>query len=420
MDEGTIKLLSCEWLLESAAKDMQEAKSLGLDGKLPKLMRRQELEKWETEKEGRQAFLPQKHAAAIFHEGKRKVLVLSYGWLSSFDPDPKGQRLKQIIKFLQGQEAGSLKGCGFFMDSVCLPQCPRNKEEEAQFQKGLPHMMNLYASVTGTAVVQMPAVEEFGRPWDNGQVVVLNHTAGIRESLKTVFGAQSADKALIGPSKPEFDTTLLQFETQAQAAEKTSLFMGGRSEAGKAVKSHYFKRPSDAVTAYEKMMASLKEANGGNDVEVGAAFDAYNGRPYEQRGWCCLEERLALLVETQLGELKKDGFSRPNQTKTTEPLRPKLAKVDNEGKAESRLYNPEGTTTSNDVAEELLKQMENAEGPGPKFTNPADAEPVKKALNDFLLKLAHGKKQLIEHEELSREGTCNLLRRKHVVAPAQE
>ena len=129
---------------------------------------------------------------------------------------------------------------------------------------------------------------------------------------------------------------------------------------------------------------------------------------------------MALLVETQLGELKKDGFSRPNQTKTTEPLRPKLAKVDNEGKAESRLYNPEGTTTSNDVAEELLKQMENAEGPGPKFTNPADAEPVKKALNDFLLKLAHGKKQLIEHEELSREGTCNLLRRKHVVAPAQE
>ena len=90
LKDGTIKLLSCDWLLGSAAEDLTEANSLGLDGKLPKLMRRQDLEKKLP-----RAFLEVEEAEKIFKEKQRKVLVLSYGWLSAADPDPLGQRLDQ-------------------------------------------------------------------------------------------------------------------------------------------------------------------------------------------------------------------------------------------------------------------------------------------------------------------------------------
>ena len=86
---GTVKLLSCSWLLEEADEVLPRAQS-----GLPTLMRLQEMPE--------AAFLPRHEAARIFALGKRKVLVLSYGWLSAEHADPTGSRLELLRRFLRG------------------------------------------------------------------------------------------------------------------------------------------------------------------------------------------------------------------------------------------------------------------------------------------------------------------------------
>ena len=102
------------------------------------------------------AFLLPFDAARLFASGKRKVLVLSYGWLSAAEADPYGSRLAMLRTYI-----GSLKDadeCGLFIDQVCLPQPPRTKEEDEVFFKGLAQMGSLYASVTGTTVLMQREV----------------------------------------------------------------------------------------------------------------------------------------------------------------------------------------------------------------------------------------------------------------------
>ena len=143
--DGTIRLLSCRWLLEDAEGALRPHNP---HSGLPVLQRKQEMPE--------EAFLPPKEAARVFDNGKRQVLVLSYGWLLTTEPDPRGERLALIRRFLATLPDAA--ECGFFMDQVCLPQSPRTKEEDEVFCKGLGCMGKLYASVTGTTVVQIKSV----------------------------------------------------------------------------------------------------------------------------------------------------------------------------------------------------------------------------------------------------------------------
>ena len=78
-----------------------------------------------------EAFLSPEEAVRAFGNGKRQVLVLSYGWLSANAPDPRGERLALIRRFLATLPDAA--ECGFFMDHVCLPQLPRTPEEDKVF-----------------------------------------------------------------------------------------------------------------------------------------------------------------------------------------------------------------------------------------------------------------------------------------------
>ena len=89
--------------------------------------------------------------------GKRKVLVLSYGWHSVQDPDPTGYTDTAVRHYLStlGEAARELV---LFCDFACLPQPPRTEEEQAIFERGLPAMSSLYASIAGTCVIEQKHV----------------------------------------------------------------------------------------------------------------------------------------------------------------------------------------------------------------------------------------------------------------------
>jgi len=157
LEDETIRLLSCRWLLVDA-----NIASLATSGDPPGPPKLKRLQKMPEE-----AFLSGKEAARLFKSGQRQVLVLSYGWLSPEEPDPWGMRLASILRFLKNESSAGrdIEACGLFMDHVCLPQEPRDPEEEKKFQLGLARMASLYASITGTTVLQLTEVPPEPPDW---------------------------------------------------------------------------------------------------------------------------------------------------------------------------------------------------------------------------------------------------------------
>ena len=80
--DGTILLLRCDWLNNPASDE-----KLGSDpvSGNPIIKRRQDMP--------REAYYSPEEAEALFSQGTRSVLVLSYGWLSAAEADPYGARL---------------------------------------------------------------------------------------------------------------------------------------------------------------------------------------------------------------------------------------------------------------------------------------------------------------------------------------
>ena len=144
------------------------------------------------------AFLLPDEAARLFASGQRKVLVLSYGWLSAKEADPYGERLRLLRNYI-----GSLPDaneCGLFIDQVCLPQPPRTKEEDEVFFKGLNQMGSLYASVTGSTVIQSKAVPPRPAEFD-GQIVIRRLPAIVQEAdLKAPARLPRAAAPAAGPA----------------------------------------------------------------------------------------------------------------------------------------------------------------------------------------------------------------------------
>ena len=104
-------------------------------------------------------------ASALLKEGNRRVLVLSYGWLTKGHPDPNGDRVRVLVRFLRNNPSVG-DGGGIFWDFASLPQhalehgklVRRTNEEEAIFQSGLSAMADLYASPIGTSVLQIKSI----------------------------------------------------------------------------------------------------------------------------------------------------------------------------------------------------------------------------------------------------------------------
>ena len=125
--DGSIRLLSCEWLL-SADSD----KYLGRTASGEVIMRRrQELPE--------EAFVTNEEAAAWFDRADRSVLALSYRWLTAAHPDPLGTALEAMRRFLRSEV--DLSKCALFWDFASLPQKdtaggPRTAEGQAPSSAG--------------------------------------------------------------------------------------------------------------------------------------------------------------------------------------------------------------------------------------------------------------------------------------------
>ena len=86
---GAIKLLRAEFL-----------RAEGSEAMLPKLLRRQELERMELER-GICIFLTPVEAVAALRSLSRKVAGLTYGWASPDHPDVTGEYLANVRRFLR-------------------------------------------------------------------------------------------------------------------------------------------------------------------------------------------------------------------------------------------------------------------------------------------------------------------------------
>ncbi|EOD23090.1 hypothetical protein EMIHUDRAFT_195665 [Emiliania huxleyi CCMP1516] len=156
--DGSVRLLRCDWLASESADAF-----LGRDADGTVIMKRcQDLPA--------EAFVPCEEAVALLEAGDRSVLSLSYGWLTPLHPDPHGTTLAAVRRYL----ASGAGGVGLFWDFAALPQKDeaghRSLADVAIFARGIEVMGSLYASITGTAVLQqrqvvVPAVQS-NRPED--------------------------------------------------------------------------------------------------------------------------------------------------------------------------------------------------------------------------------------------------------------
>lgn len=127
---GDLRVLSCAWLLKN------------MYGSLVK--RFQDMPE--------EAFVPPDQAADMHDKGN--VFVLSYGWLQPGMPDPYGMYLNAVLIFLQSLTSSKVASSCLFWDFLCLPQWPRDPQEDDRFGRLLDLMGNLYGSLWKTTVLQ--------------------------------------------------------------------------------------------------------------------------------------------------------------------------------------------------------------------------------------------------------------------------
>ena len=138
---GHIRVLRVTWLLKQP--------------KSWRVLRRQDLEMLEAA--GERPFLSAEEAVALIDSGSRALGVLSYGWLQPGSPDPNGEHLRIVRRFLTTMSKSGTRLRGLFGDYCALPQHGsqrrRSESEDLIFSSGLDAMSDLYASAVGTTVL---------------------------------------------------------------------------------------------------------------------------------------------------------------------------------------------------------------------------------------------------------------------------
>ena len=367
--DGTIRLLSCRWLLKEAETALRK----GPSG--PAVLKRRQ----EMEVEFPSAFMKPEAAAELFRNGKRQVLVLSYGWLSSAEPDPYGSRLTLLRRYLANVE--DAEECGLFMDHVCLPQKPRStKEEQEVFERGLKSMGSLYASVTGTAVLQIKSVP--ARPADvDGRLIVCGLPASVdREELVDALGALGGEvRSCLVKREASSSSAEVQFATHAQAKVVTQL-----AKAKPAIQR--------TRTAASLLGARHTPARELAPLLRGATiFEAYNDKPYNTRGWCCFEEGVASVVASHLAQ---QGQLPPKHAEA-EKSRPKLSTIDEDGAVHPFVVNKPPRDLIADIQDKVNDPDKVY------FFQDSDRSEVKRQLLDFAEAIKRGVEQAVERNSAS-------------------
>jgi hypothetical protein len=396
--DGTIRLLSCRWLLEEAEEALRPHNP---DSGLPVLRRKQEMPE--------EAFLPPEEAARVFDNGKRQVLVLSYGWLLATEPDPRGERLALIRRFLATLPDAA--ECGFFMDQVCLPQPPRTKEEDKVFFKGLKNMGKLYASVTGATVVQIKSVPS--RPAEmEGRLSIRGLAEAVeQEQLQAALSAHGEvrlcelQRGGTGSAEVRYAThaeALGLMQAQTAAARLPSI--GDRQMSRGLTRGGLLTAVAPSKAALPGTQALLKQA---------VISESYNSRRYEERGWCCFEEGLAQVVVAHLAQQASEGRL-PKEHSAAEQTRPKLIALGDDGAAQPH----KAEHTPNKLLETLQARIEAA-----KFIGEEDRSKVNKQVLEFMWLISRGVEQAVEQRLAQTTGLRWLLfgtrRKTHPLPPAE-
>ena len=135
---------------------------------LTHMVRRQDLEVLE-QTQGVRIFVPPKLAVKLLAKARRVIAVLTYGWNTPDNPDPTGEYLAAVIRFLLSSEGAHIEAV--FWDYPSLPQKPRSKADGVKFVDALDCMGDLYASPLGTTVIRHRTIPK--RPAELDGVVVV-------------------------------------------------------------------------------------------------------------------------------------------------------------------------------------------------------------------------------------------------------
>ena len=330
-----------------------------------RVMRRQDLDP--------EAFIKAKDAIQLVEDGKRNIGVLSYGWPTRGNPDPSGAYLEKIQMFLR--EHPTIKAV--FWDYMSLHQCPRSTEEDVQFQAALGSMADLYASPLSTVVMQLTVVPAMPSNFD-GVVHMLNLPTGSDEhKLREAFQAVGM---------PE--TLQRQIETVQMLAD---------SEARLSCTSH---------SIAEALVTWMEEGHDDcADLPQGVAvFLAYNETPYENRGWCILEDAVAT-------ELLAWSMAYPRTNQMIESIVSESESVAGNAKVYVLTQEEQGESYIKQVsagAEDLMLKKETTMTrlQLAKFTSGADERRVVKLYQDYRMKIRRKITKLAaknnEEEEVKR------------------
>ena len=162
---GAIRLLCVKWLLIQPANF--------------KMPNRQALEEIERSGASPSPLLSPQEAVELVERGDRSIGALTYGWLMSGDPDPKGSRFRVLRRAL---ERLAIRIEALFRDFGSLYQAPRTPEQSASFKLALEGgaMNQLYASILATTVLQIEEIPPRPAEFD-GKVCLFKLSANVDE-----------------------------------------------------------------------------------------------------------------------------------------------------------------------------------------------------------------------------------------------
>lgn len=285
---GDVRLLRCSWLATpTAEKHFRDSHSTHGDAIV--MQRMQDLPA--------EAFFSPAEAAALLDRGDRSILVLSCRWLTAAHPEPLGTTLAVMRRYLNSEPTA--KGCGLFWDYASLPQkahdgTDRTADEKGTFKRALTEMANLYASLTGSAILQLKDVPP--RPEEYDGRIVLFAT----------------------------DEHPLASQNLRQFGEVTRLQLVGGITQARAT----FARHEQAELA----VAMLRQK--GCDVDLmynTAAYDRDQGVRYS--GWCTFEQACATLAAAHLVAAEQQAAARgsrlPRRIAVAQASRPKVIDISN-------------------------------------------------------------------------------------------
>ena len=268
--DGTIRLLSCAWLISA---DSDQYLGRAASGEVI-MRRRQELPE--------EAFVPPAEAVAWFDRADRSILALSYRWLTSWHPDPLGTALSAMRRFLRSE--ADLSKCALFWDFASLPQKDtangqRTAEENGTFKRGIEAMGCFYASMCGTAVVQLKDIPPRPSEYDGRM---------------SVFDA-SYSKAILA--------SLLEYDVIADLQR----FGGTITEI--AIKTGEAQVTFATHAQAERCIAALREeGRGACTVYNETAYSRDRGEPFS--GWCTFEQGACKLVAGHLSTASRQASKR--------------------------------------------------------------------------------------------------------------